>query len=125
MRRIDPPSGIFWCLIFILSCASPNSNSPEVNFIAPKLNAHHDLNSDLKIEIDVSDDHMIKEYEFWMETQSGFEYFLDKKEVNRSQYTIQYRFNLSNNISGDFSIHLKVWDNEGNKTYKSMNVTIL
>ncbi|MEM9548555.1 MAG: hypothetical protein AAGA77_21395 [Bacteroidota bacterium] len=124
MRRIDLPSGILWCLIFMISCSSPDSNSPEVSFIDPKLNAHHDLNTDLKIEIDISDDQMVKEYEFWMETHSGFEYFLDKKDVNQPQYKIQYRFNLSNNINGDFSIHLNVWDDDGNKTYESLEVSI-
>jgi len=125
MRRIDLPSGIFWCLIFILSCSSPHSESPEVHFINPELNTYHDLNSDLRVEIDISDDHMVKEYEFWMESESGFEYFLDNKAVNRSEYKILYRFDLSKNISGDFSIHLKVWDDEGNKTYKSMDIATL
>lgn len=124
MRRNNLLSGIFWCLIFTLSCTSKSSNSPEVHFINPELNTLHDHNLDLDIEIDVSDDIMIKEYNFWMETDSGFEYFRDYKKVNKSNHKILYTFNLSKNVSGKFSIHLEVSDEDNNKTYKSMAIEI-
>ena len=123
MRRINLLSGILWCLIFTLSCTSENSHSPEVNFINPELNSYHDLTHELEIEIDISDDFMIMEYKFWLESSSGFEIFSEEKKVNKDNYKILYRFDLSHNIKEYFSIHLEVKDNDGNKTYKSMKIS--
>ncbi len=125
MRRINLLSGIFWCLIFTISCTSQKSNSPEVHFVNPELHTLHDLKKDLDIEIDISDDFMVRDYKFWMETNSGFEYFLDTKTVNQSNYKILYKFKLTSNIQGDFSIHLEVNDNDGNQTYKTMNISTI
>lgn len=125
MRRINLLSGAFWCLIFTFSCTSQDSNSPEVHFINPELNTVHDLSFDLDIEIDVSDDQMVMEYKFWLESDTGLEYFLEKKKVNKTNHKILYRFDLSNNLKEDFSIHLEVEDNDGNKTYKSIKITTL
>lgn len=125
MRRINLLSGIFWCLIFTISCTSKNSSSPEVIFVNPSLNALHDLTHDLEVEIDISDDFMVKEFKFWLESESGFEYFAEEKKVNKDRYKILYRFDLSSNIKEDFSIHLEVKDNDGNKTYKSLKISTL
>lgn len=125
MRRIALLSGITWCLIFTLSCTSGNSHSPEVQFINPILHAQHDLKSDLIIEIDISDDEMIEEYTFWLESDTGFDYFRDKKVVQKSNYKIVYRFNLWNDFQSDFTIHLEVEDNDGNRTYKSQHISTL
>lgn len=125
MRRINLLSGIFWCLIFTLSCASNNSDSPEVIIVNPALNSLHDLTHDLDIEIDISDDLMIKEYKFWLESESGFEIFSEVKKVNKTNYKILYKFDLSRNIKEYFSIHLEVTDSDGNRTYKSLKISTL
>jgi len=125
MRRINLLSGALWCLIFTISCTSQGINPPEVQIINPKLNTVHDLASDLDIEIDVSDDQMVMEYKFWLESDTGFEYFLEKKKVNKDHYKILYSFDLSDNLKEDFTIHLRVEDNHGNQTYRSVKVTTL
>ncbi len=125
MRRINLLSGIIGCLIFILSCTSRNLNPPEVHFINPELNTFHDLKNDLNIEIDILDDQLVMEYKFWLESDSGFEYFLEEKKINKSSHKILYQFDLSNNINGDFSIHVEVKDNDGNKTYEIRKITII
>lgn len=123
MRKICPRSGIFWCLILILSCTSKHSISPHIDFVNPELNSLHDLRTDLEVEIDISDDMMILEYKFWLESESGFEFFYEKKEVNNSTHKILYRFDLSENINGDFSIRLEVKDDDGNKTERLLKVS--
>jgi hypothetical protein len=124
MRRINLLSGIFWCLIFTLSCTSKKSDSPVVHFVYPHVNTIHDLNEDLNIEIDISDDFMIMEYRFWLESGNGWEYYSEKKKVNKNNHKILYKFDLSESISSDFSIHLEAKDNDDNTTRKQINVTI-
>ena len=124
MRRINLLSGIFWCLIFMLSCTSTKSDSPVVHFIYPNVNTVHDLSKDLDIEIDISDDFMIKEYRFWLESGNGWEYYSEKKKLNKESYKILYKFDLSESISSDFSIHLEATDNDGNKTHEHIDVII-
>ena len=125
MRRINLLSGIFWCLIFSLSCTRQDSNPPVVHFISPELNSFHDLKTDLIVEIDISDDKMIVEYQFWLESDSGFKYFYDKKIVNRHSHKVLYKIDLSENISSDISMHVEVIDNDGNKTHDSIKISTL
>ena len=123
MRRIHLLSGIFWCLILLHSCTTGNSISPEVEFISPTIHSSHDLESKLDVEIDISDDEMITEYTFWLESEHGHMYFKDQKDINKSFYKLKYQFDLSDDIVSDFSIHMEVKDNEGNKTSKSLDIT--
>jgi len=125
MRRINLLSGIFWCLIFLLSCTSQNSNSPKIHFVIPAVNTFFDFTQDLIIEIDISDEDLVMEYNFWLESDSGWEYFSERKKVNKNNHKILYRFDLSNNAKSDFSIHLEVVDNDGNKTYEKLKVSTL
>lgn len=125
MRRINLLSGTFWCLIFFLSCTSQNSNSPKVHFINPEVSTFHDLSTNLLIEIDISDDELVKEYKFWLESETGFDYFYEKKKINKSNHKILYNFDLSTNINSNFSIHLEVKDNDGNKTHKELEISTL
>ena len=125
MRRINLLSGIFWCLILLLSCNTENSKSPKVHFVNPEVNSLYDFTTDLVIEIDITDDELIMEYNFWLESDSGWEYFSEKKKVNQDHYKILYRFDLSHNAKSDFSIHLEVVDNDGNKTHEKVNVSAL
>ena len=124
MRRINLLSGTFWSLIFILSCTPKKSNSPVVHFIYPNVNTVHDLKKDLNVEIDVSDDFMIMEYRFWLESENGWEYYSEKKKVNKESYKVLYKFDLSESISSDFSVHIEVIDNDDNRTYKHVDVSI-
>ena len=124
MRRISLLSGILWCLIFFLSCTSQKSDSPQVQFINPEVNTFHDLNNQLVVEADISDDVLVKEYKFWLESESGFEYFYEKKKINKPSHKILYNFDLHNNIMSNFSIHLEVKDDEGNKTHKEIKISV-
>lgn len=124
MRRIYLLSGIFWCLIFTLSCTPKKSNSPVVHFIYPNVNTIHDLNTDLNIEIDISDDFMIMEYRFWLESGNGWEYFSEKRKINKDSHKVLYKFDLSESINSDFSIHIEAIDNDDNRTHEQMVVTI-
>lgn len=125
MRRIDLLSGIFGCLIFLLSCSTSSSEMPSIHFISPQVDFIHDLNTDLEVEIEIIDDFMIAEYRFWLESASGLEYFAEQKEkINQSDYKLFYRFDLSNNISNDFSIHIEVIDSDGNKSHKEVEVSV-
>ena len=120
MRRHNLLSGIFWCLILMISCTSGGFESPEVHFVSPTLNASHDLDQDLNIEIDISDDEMIMEYSFWIESDSGFSYFRDQRNINKSHYKLMYTIDLSGSVSEDFSICMEVRDNDGNKTKETL-----
>lgn len=124
MRRINLLSGILWCLILILSCTTKKSEAPVVHFISPNVNTVHNLNYDLNIEIDISDDFMIKEYKFWLESGSGWEYYSEKEKVNKENYKLLYKFDLSESVDSDFSIHLEVIDNDENKTHEQMSVAV-
>ena len=124
MRRICLLSGVLGCLVFLLSCTSKKSDFPVVHFISPNVDAVHDLSNDLDIEIDISDDSMIKEYRFWLESSNGWEYFAENREVNSDNYKILYKFDISQNITAKFSIHIEAQDDDGNVTHEEMDVLI-
>ena len=123
MRRIDLLSGILWCLLLVSSCTSGISVSPEVLFINPSLDSHHNLELDLDVEIDISDDKMIMEYKFWLESENGLAFFIDEKKLDKSHYKLMYSFDLSGHNPGDFTIHMDVKDYDGNKTSKYIDIT--
>lgn len=124
MRRIYLRSGIFWCLVFLMSCTSKKSEFPVVQFISPNVNSVHDLTHDLIIEIDISDDSMIMEYRFWLESNNGWEYFAENRKVNADHYKILYKFDISQNIETDFTVHLEAEDDDGNMTHEKVDVVI-
>ena len=124
MRRINLLLGIFWYLIFTLACTAKKSNSPVVHFISPTVDTVHDLNKDLNIEIDISDDFMIKEYRFWLESGNGWEYYSEKEKVNKDRHKVLYKFDLSESISSNFSIHIEVVDNDDNRTHEEITVIV-
>lgn len=124
MRRIDLLSGIFGCLFLLISCTSEKSDFPVVHFITPNVNTVYDFANDLDIEIDISDDSMITEYRFWLESNNGWEYFFEKKKVNKDNYKILYKFDLTLNINSDFSVHLEVIDDDGNRTHEKIDIIV-
>ena len=125
MRRNTLLSGVFGCLIFLLSCSTSSSEQPSIHFISPKVDFTHDLSTELEVEINIIDDYLIEEYRFWLQSASGLEYFSEhKKKIYQSDYTLKYRFDLSTNISNNFTIHLEVLDNDGNKVHKQLEVAV-
>lgn len=124
MRRIDLLTGIVGCLFFLLSCTSQNFNSPIVQFITPTVDSVHDLSNELDIEIDLSDDSMLMKYKFWMESESGWEYFSEEKNINKTTHVVRYRFDLSNDLSTSFSLHIEAEDYDGNVTHEQLKVNV-
>lgn len=124
MRRICLLSGVLGCLVFLLSCTTKKSNFPVVHFISPNVDEVYDLSNDLDIEIDLYDDSMIKEYRFWLESSNGWEYFAENRKVNSENYKILYKFDISQNITAKFSIHIEAQDDDGNVTHEKMDVLI-
>jgi len=108
----------------MLSCTTKKSDAPVVHFIYPTVNTVHDLYRDLNIEIDLSDDFMILEYRFWLESGNGWEYFSEKKVVKSSNYKVLYQFDLSESISSEFSIHIEALDNDDNRTHEKIVIEV-
>ena len=125
MRRINLLSGVCGCLIFLLSCSTSSTELPLIKFISPEVDTIHDLTTELEVEIDIFDDIMIEDYTFWLQSASGLEYYSEYKDnIKQSDFTLKYRFDLSKNINNDFTIHLKVSDNDGNTVHKQLKVTV-
>jgi hypothetical protein len=112
------------CLVFIFSCQKRNDNPPKVEFFSPVHYQNLALGDAIIVDIDIWDEQEIDSYELSLSSESGFEYFQDKKDIHKAFYRISYEFDLSISEEQKFNITVKVKDNDGNSTKRSILVTI-
>ncbi|MFT6333529.1 MAG: hypothetical protein ACJATI_000256 [Halioglobus sp.] len=126
MRRNYLKSGILFigCLVFLFSCQKQNTNPPEIEFLSPLHSQNLVLGDTFGVDVDVWDDQEVVSYEITLESESGFEYFNDKQSIHRAFYHISYDFDVSTATDQNFDITMKIKDNEGNETKRSILVSI-
>jgi hypothetical protein len=114
----------FGCLILFFSCQKQINNPPVITFLSPLPFQNLSLGDAVNVDIDIWDEHEIDSYKIFFTSQSGFEYFRDEKNIHKGFYHISYEFDLSTDIEQSFEITIKVKDNEGKSTKRSILITI-
>ncbi len=74
------------------------------------------------IDIQISDDTKIDQYTIEIESDKGFQYFYDIRDVNLPSFDIRYHLEMSSTNVHDFYIIIKVEDEDGNTTKKRVKV---
>ena len=126
MRRNYLKSSILFlgCLVILFSCQKQNNNPPEIEFFSPLQFQNLVLEDVVLIDIKIWDEQEIESYEISLISESGFEYFRDKKEIHKAFHHISYEFDLSTTSEQNLNITITVKDNDGNHSKKSILVTI-
>ena len=107
---------LIWCLTLFISCNKATSDPPEIRFILPLTTTVLGANHLLQVEIDIWDDILIEEYEFELQSGSGFELYHEDLRINKESHKIEYQFDLSGNTATAYIISIKVKDSDGNKS---------
>ncbi len=126
MRRNYLKSGILFigCLIFLFSCQKQKLNQPEIEFLSPLHSHNLSLGEAMLVDVDIWDDKEIDSYEITLTSESGFEYFNDKQSIHRAFHHVSYEFDVSTATNQNFDITMKVKDNEGNESKRSIWISI-
>lgn len=116
--------GIFWCLVFFLSC-SVDHQAPLITFLSPESEGTHDAVHYLEIKAFVEDDIQIQSYELFIESFSGAVIYKDNVMVGNDYVDIDYTIDISKlNVAG-LEISIKAWDTEGEKSENKIVINIL
>jgi len=124
MRRNNLKSGILLCGCLIFSsCSKQDNPAPEIEVISPNV-THLSSKQSLEVDIDTWENQLIDHYEIHIESESGFAYFDDHKPVHKSSHKIWYEFDLDLITDSEFSIKIKVTDNDGQSTEQTIGLSL-